>query len=417
MPLVFKGMFKTSQEQAVPEIIEKRSFQKFSDQNWYEEGKQKASQLGGSLAALRTCLFRIFHDHKSAIAEDHEEQSRLKHEMRKKLKELLEKNQYYESRTATIKDVEIPKIQKEIEKIRLEIADIKENPKGHLKGVLNNPKPGFFIGCAILLFLTVYLFVFYSSASYSAFFKEYSLDQLAISNSIFDAKALTKALNDGLSELILIITIPSVFLGLGFLVHKFQEQSGWRKYPKIGLLILITFLFDAILAYEVTEKIYDLKSQNSFDSMEPYSLMMAMESVNFWLIIFAGFVVYLIWGFVFDFTMLAFGKFDRISVLINSKKMDIENQRNKISDFEDQVTKINYAHSKNQIDIEKLDVSLSHTIIDPKVLELASMNFLVGWLQYMEFENRPESDRSEANDLVTKFLSAHLESFKPVSNE
>ena len=49
--------------------------------------------------------------------------------------------------------------------------------------------------------------------------------------------------------------------------------------------------------------------------MPEYTISMAFQSVNFWMIIFAGFIVYLIWGFVFDFIMESHSKMDKITSL------------------------------------------------------------------------------------------------------
>ncbi len=72
------------------------------------------------------------------------------------------------------------------------------------------------------------------------------------------------------------------------------------NYFKIGMLFIVTFLFDAILAYLIEEKLYDL---NKSLTDPPFSVSYALESPGFWVIIFAGFISYIIWGLVFDFIM------------------------------------------------------------------------------------------------------------------
>ena len=51
------------------------------------------------------------------------------------------------------------------------------------------------------------------------------MSNIGVANSIFDPKAITTAadpVTGGITELILIISMPFIFIGLGFLIHKFQ---------------------------------------------------------------------------------------------------------------------------------------------------------------------------------------------------
>ena len=82
---------------------------------------------------------------------------------------------------------------------------------------------------------------------------------------VLDPKAFDKAWADGTLEGAFVSFIPFVFLGLGYLIHMFSENKSIGNYFKIGLLFLITFFFDAILAYQIEEKLYDLNK--TFDSL------------------------------------------------------------------------------------------------------------------------------------------------------
>lgn len=413
MVKLIKGLFNNSNPK---EKNNEPSFQEFVLVNWYEDGKTKAQNHGGSESGLKTCIGRIYHNHKEILRKDEIEQEKAKQPYRVKLKDYIGKNEFNNKRLEKIQNDDIPKVKEKIEKIRDEINDIKKNPQQYIGDKVG--KASFVVGLVILFFLTVYLFIFYSSASFSAFFKEFSLNELGVANSIFDAKALTKALEDGMTELVLILTIPFVFLGLGYLIHKFQEGKDWKKYPKIVILIFVTFIFDCILAYEITEKIYNVKAENSFQNLPPYTVSMAYQSVSFWLIIFAGFIVYLIWGFVFDFVMETYGKLDEISVLIKPKQEAIKNQEEQIHKYEEEINKLNYVVGDNNTEIEKLKTILDHSdIIKPKELEHSLMRFLDGWLEFLNFNNKPEIDRENAHKLVSEFVSVNIKSLQIVTPE
>lgn len=207
-------------------------------------------------------------------------------------------------------------VEKNINDRKFEMIDVKENPANYGIDIDKRPKAQFYIGLFILLPITIYLFVFYISASYSAFFKDFETGSLTAA--IFDANALGKAISDGWLEALFVGTIPFVFMGLGYLIHMFQKSKKTLAYFKLSALLILTFMFDVILAYLIEKKIFD------FDRVlgENFSPSMAANSVNFWGIIFAGFVVYIIWGLVFDFVMKEHENVDKIkhSLVIRRKK-------------------------------------------------------------------------------------------------
>ncbi len=211
-------------------------------------------------------------------------------------------------------------IESNIESRKFEMIDVKQNPEKYGIDVDKRPKAQFYIGLLILLPITIYLFVFYISASYSSFFKDFESGSLTAA--IFDANALTKAIEDGWLEALFVGTIPFVFMGLGYLIHMFQKSKKIISYVKLVALFILTFLFDVILAYLIEKKIFDFERVLG----ENFSPSIAIQSVNFWGIIFAGFVVYVIWGLVFDFVMKEHEDVDKIKSFIRNKKEEIKNE-------------------------------------------------------------------------------------------
>lgn len=406
-----KGIFNNHDNTKKGESDNKKysSFEEFLSVNWKQEGWNSARNQNGGQTALKVCISRIYHNHKKALTEDRREQEIAKAPYRVKLQEYIQQNEFYSSKIDTLNTKSIPEARDKVSELKGDIRDIKKNPEEHIG--TKSEKAGFVIGLVILTFLTLYLFVFYSSASYSAFFKEFTLNELGVADSIFDPQAITKALDDGTTELILILTIPFVFLGLGYLIHKFQEQKNNKKYVQISLLIAVTFVFDAILAYEITAKIYDLNAANSFETMPKYDLQLAFQSVNFWLIIFAGFVVYLIWGFVFDFVMDTHYKMDKITVAINNKKEEIASKNEAINQMKDEISKLEFLKSKNNTEIKQLNTIINHSnIIKPKQLENSIHQFLDGWLEWLTSDRRSEKDKQSAHNMVDEFIAINVQS-------
>ena len=406
-----KGLFKLKKEVAAEkENIVKQELTSDGTLNenslLHNEGFNSAKKHNASTISLKICLHRVYLDFKKKISEDRERQEELKKPHRLKLSELKSENDSFLQRIEKIKTQIIPNCKTKIEKLLSDISDIRANPER-----LTGDKSGnasFYIGLIILLFLTTYLFVFYSSASYSSFFKEFSISNIGIANSVFDAQALSKAFTDGATELILIVTIPAVFLGLGYLIHKSSEKKGYKKYLFIASLIFVTFIFDVIIAYEICEKIYNIQKTNSFQNVPDYSLKLAFQSINFWLIIFAGFVVYLIWGLVFDFTMEAYEKLDKIRVAIRNKEKEIDAVEKNIDNLYEEVNSIEEKQNKNMGEINQLNDLIDHTTIIPKEFEQYLYHFMAGWLHWMSANLKSQTQQKECGDILTVFISANI---------
>ena len=371
--------------------------------DWVEEGKSKGVLHNGSHAGLQVCITKIYHNYQQLLAHDDHRQEELKKPYKVKLQEYEGKIKQYSDKISKIRE-QIDGSKENIQTFKQEISDINQNPEKVAGDKVG--KAGFIIGSIILLFLTIYLFIFYSSASYSAFFKQFSLDSLGVADSIFDPQALKMALKAGATELILITTIPFVFLGLGYLIHRFQEEPKWySKAFKIGLLIVVTFIFDAILAYEITHKIYEIKKGNSFVEMPDYTVSMAFESVNFWLIIFAGFVVYLIWGFVFDLVMQSYGKLDKVEIAKKECRKKIKSCEADIKEYNEEISKLEYLKSEQEIKGNKIREILNHSLImDREELGSSIHKFLDGWLAFLNFSGRPEEVKVAAREIVNTYL-------------
>jgi len=375
-------------------------------------GFRQAGHMNGATEGLKICLHRVFQERLAEMRRDEAKQQELRQPFRKSLQDLTSINEGLESQAKSLAVETIPGKQKRIEELKSGIADIRKNPLDYTGNHVG--KAGFYIGLTILALLTVYLFVFYSSASYSALFKNFTPDETVIAKAIFDAKAISNAIKDGLSELILILTIPAVFLGLGFLIHKFQETKGNSKYVKITALLIITFIFDVIIAYEITEKIYEIKRGGSFDNLPPYSFKLAFSNMSFWLVIFAGFIVYLIWGFVFDFVMEAYSKLDYVKVHIKVKQEQIEALEKEIQGHEVKIGELKVAIEKNNSAIRDLKDTIDGTIIQPKEMSEALSQFMVGWHKWIA--NGKEYNRSEHNKIYEAFISTNISSITTAIN-
>jgi hypothetical protein len=268
---------------------------------------------------------------------------------------------------------------KEIDQLKHMCRKVKTNPEDYILDVDNKASAKFWIGISFLIPLAAYIFVFYVSTSFSAFFREFD-PGISLFQGMFDPQALSKAYQAGSLELIFILFIPFVFFALGYLIHMFQEKRSLANVFKVAALFIITFLFAAILAYLIDEKLYNLNK--TFDSAV-FNIATAAKSISFWLIIFAGFVSYIVWGLVFDFVMKEHSNRDKIKTFIKEKKLAILEFEKKVLKTETKLT-----HIEKEIAALKVRIAELQNIIDGFILPVMnykalSTEFLQGWLKYI----------------------------------
>lgn len=285
---------------------------------YYQTGYGAAQKAMGSPINFKACLQNVYTSFENQCRKQKEEQENLK----KPYEEEKVRNQSELKNLETaisISEEKKTEIVNKINEVKRDRERVKNNPEEYGLDSSRKPKAQFYIGLFLLLPITVYLFVFYISATYSAFFKEFSNDSLTAA--IFDAQALNNAIKAGWLEGILVITIPSVFLGLGFIIHMIQKGKGVKNVMRVVALFVTTFLFDGLLAYQIEKKIYEF---NKTTESAPYNLKIALGEAEFWMIIFAGFVVYMIWGLVFDIVMKEYENIDKIKGFIASKQEELK---------------------------------------------------------------------------------------------
>lgn len=388
---IFDGIFQIKEPERA-EFVEQKI------ETFQEHGFHQSSQLGGTIPGLKVCLQKIFFDFKK--------RARLG-EISQKKPSVIKLEEYrgnidrWENRVKKISDELIPDLRKRIEILTEEKVNIRNNPGE----ILDEPtdKASFYIGCFILLFVSIYLFVFYSSASYSAFFKIFEVTEVGLVDSIFDAQALGKAWHAGTTELIFILTIPFVFLGLGYLMHKVQAKTKVLGRQRLAGLIGVSFIFDSILAYSITKKIHDIINEGNPEYTGIFTLGDAFSEIDFWMIIFAGFVVYLIWGFIFDLVIEAYGKLDKVKMALLERDRKIQAARAEITELNTQIEKLIHSIDDAKTEMRKLNKIVDSEIPDEE-FEQHIYHFATGWLEWMKANRKADTELAEANMVVEEFV-------------
>jgi hypothetical protein len=195
------------------------------------------------------------------------------------------------------------KEKQEIEK-RIRLAELEKKQINDTGTVSHN-----FVSFALLIFITIgltlYLFVFYSSTVYSSFYGNVDSGM----GGFIRASVFTEAQEKGSGAISIIVLAPFIFIGLGFLIHSCLKENRAlvlrrkkTKYGLLNLLLFLTFAFDALMAYKISESIHNnMYIKGLTDISWNYNLI--FSDINFYLVLFSGFVVYVIWGLLLDKVM------------------------------------------------------------------------------------------------------------------
>lgn len=362
-------------------------------QHW---GLRICGIVGGSLAALPPYLQNVY----NYIYREQAENIELQEQARKNTQaEIDKKNTEIEAQNKQVanrKD-EIELLKKKIDELKTERSQIKSGREQ----VNKNQRLKLILGLVILIPLTFYLFLFYSSTFYSAFFRDPNTMSDGVMNAMFDANALSKAFEGGITELGFVISAPVIFLGLGFGLHFFSIQKGGMKYVKMGAIVLVTLMFDCILAFLIGKQLHELGMIiGTVPLGAVYSVSDAIDDINTWAVIFCGFIVYIIWGIVFDMALSAYDKMDlnktrleEIEKAILDHENSIRNEKSTIDSTEAEITKM-----KNEIN--QLMSKLGHEVyIDYSAIKTEMTNFFSGWIMQMQVLSLPTIAQNQAQQI------------------
>lgn len=369
--------------------------------SYYQSGYGAALKATGNSLNFKACLDNVYTSFEQQCREQEIHQKRLKQPY---IDEKQRKQSELKNAEAAISIFEEKRehINEQIDSAKHDIEDVKHHPEKYGLTSTKKPQAQFYIGFLLLIPITIYLFVFYISATYSAFFKDFANDSLTAA--IFDAQALNNALKAGWLEGVLVLTIPSVFLGLGYVIHMVQKEKGIKNVLRLIALFIVTFLFDALLAYQIEKKIYEFNK--TLDSL-PYNLQIALGEAEFWMIIFAGFVVYIIWGLVFDITMKEHENMDKINGFVKTKLEELKRLRAAKGEMTEEINNLKRKVVEITGKIEELQTVIDGFIMNLKQYLLYHNQYKEGWFQAIG------SELNIASASKTKLL----EDCENVSNE
>jgi hypothetical protein len=308
--------------------------------------------------------------------------------------------------------------EKEVEELELEKIDIRN---GEGETVDTTP---FIIGAFITLLLTLYLFVFYSSSGYSAF---YGIKPGSVG--FINPNVFTDATNKGGGVIALIILFPVIFLGLGFLIHdsleknkKLADDNKQKQYGVIFTLLIITLIADAFIGYKISEGVHN-NEFNAGRTNEFWKFYMTFYDINFYLVLILGFVVYVIWGFLLNYVLshpYLKTESEKIKLMIENINNRIGEKRKELSDIIAKIHKLEgeLVTIDNKVEEKQKDIIGYENGVIP--INIASLKgsigeFMGGWQNY----THGNSSATKATNLIENsiknqnaWLQKKLESLK-----
>lgn len=406
---MFSNLFKTKKEDSTSVSSEQVSDNKREQETYKQWGTRCAGQTNASVVSLRPLLQVVVCHQKKEQQEDSELQERERLSKRTKIEQFRADIAIEEDNINREKQL-IDEYESEIAQKNKEIAEVREGSNKNRIAAVN-----FWIGAIITILLAVYLFIFYSSASFSAFFRDGNL--IEVGTALFYPQAFADAWSTSIGEFLLVLLMPVIFLGLGFLIHQFTSKQyvneiGWKyfvqicsKYVKIISLYIVTFIFDALLAFSISKKMYDTWVLNQIGEYPPYSWEMAFGEADFWIIIFSGFIAYVIWGLVFDFTMDSYSEKTENKNLLARLNKDIDTLREKIKQSKERQQISTQTITQRRTDIQSVEYELENGVaIDVLRIRREINNFMSGWLAYMSLMAMPQNKQEEAKQVSEEII-------------
>lgn len=402
-----KKLFSVNTSKTNVATISQQNFQSpdaiRSGESYVSYGKRVCGMSNGSPLCLSPFLQRIFTSEKQKQLDDKVFQES---EREKRLSELNQLQKEISDKKADVQLL-VNKINQTQDKINDYKSEI-DNLKATNGAVNKEAKVKFLIGFIILFIMTIYLFIFYSSTFYSAFFKDFlTSDDTSIGQAIFDAQAIPKSLSAGFGQMLFVISAPIIFLGLGFALHYFSQENGKLKYIKILAIILVTFIFDCILAYSIAHKMHELMSLISLEPITQYTIKDALYDSNVWAVIFCGFVVYVIWGIVFSLTMSAYENIRSNKEAIVSIQGKLNSESTKLATLQnDKIIADNQLQSLQNTLANRREQLMSNVTIKYSDIKVALNDFFTGWTSLLVPLGKSTEDITKTNKVYQDTVSA-----------
>lgn len=228
----------------------------------------------------------------------------------------------------------------------------------------------------LVFFVGLYLYFFYFNVGYNAILASplkasgIATGRDLMATAIFAPSAFGEASQAG-GAFVALLLLPFVFIAFGFGAHVLVNLKNWAG---LAMVLGLTLAFDTLLALEIVKKIHEAEFLLGNVTVHWHNGL-AFSNITFYLIIFMGFLVYLIWGLLLRYALTTWDKLkhdaSRLDKLLADQKVIIKD----LSDVLDREKK-----KLNEMEIEEAQIrGLLGNFV--QLVE----GFMEGWLHWIAF--------------------------------
>lgn len=233
---------------------------------------------------------------------------------------------------------------------------------------------------------------------------------MSLSTAMFNASALAEAYAHGFGSFVFVVTAPVIFMALGYSLHYFMVQDHWTKWVKCASLLIITLSFDCLLAYKIAEQMYNINALNSIADYPPFNLNLAILDVNTWVVIFCGFIVYVIWGIVFDMTMTAYNGLRSNKAEIVKLQSQIDNWKNAIAVDTNKIASLDASLQNLLAKKHSLEQKAANKVfVNEHLIETSLNQFFAGWMSMLAAYTTVNEELQKARDAYSNTVNQLIE--------
>lgn len=364
-------------------------------------GFSDAARVKGSIVAYKLCLEKFYN---SILLEHNSRYNDLKRrnqEIDEEVNKLQEKISIKKKELEEIQNKLIPDAQNELKKANNEYSDFKQNPSRFVN--IQKDRFSLWLYGTLSALIGLFLFFFYSSVIYSAFFREIKLDKMTWFNSIFYPKAIEEAWAIGVTAGMLVILAPIIFLALGIVIDRLKHKSKSKIKAGYILGLIFTFLLDALFAYHISERIYEAKAINVYDNVEPFNLGLAIQNLDFWMIIGMGFCVYILFGYVFsnfDEQRSFKNEFEKVENILRTK-VDVAVQ--KLAELQNREAQVKSDIQEKEEKITELRKKPEVIFYSPHELKNILSDYTIGWISFLTYSGKSDTEVKQIEEELEIF--------------
>ena len=379
--------------------------------NLYAVGYQKAEQHRGNAHALDNLLNRVLRGY---LVDERNDDDRRQQQEQRVSNQLLELEKQAETARTEIRKIngtQLPALRDAIEQLDDEMLQIRRDEAAGLRDPNHLDQFKLRLYGGLVGLLTLFVFLFYVSAFYSAFYRDLAGElqtagpdkQTGVLSAIF-AKTAFSVLDFHWCG-------PLLLFAFGGLLHVLVDNKTPSGRLMLAAMLGVIAGTDGLIAYFVESKNHEVKVLMGLAEAGDHAWW---ASPVFWLVIAMGFVAALVWSALLHTWMQEISKKDvgRITALEiqhrQEKQWTLKGHINalttSLADLEGQLVRI-------ELDIKALQARRQSVVFSPSELEKYVTDFYDGWLTYVN--NRMGNDaplREACAAIIKVFYARHLAS-------